>query len=148
VVDHDIFKDDFVKIGFPIREFLVRQKNTPNYRKIAKDRRNKTTPPQLNFVLWSWWLIEYFRHYVSSFHGVEDSKSLAESVAKWGARAIPGIERSMARIQEWVRDGNHRQPNRYPAAMQMLFDVIQLPRISGFYRLDLDSTGQIVPRAL
>lgn len=148
VVDHDIFKDDFIALGFPIEQFLVKSNEPISYKRVARDARNQTTPSQLKFMIWSWWCIEYLRHYITSFHGQEDCELLAEKVAKWGRRSVPGFERGMARIREWISEGKHRQPTQYAAAMQALFDIIQIPTISGFYVVQLDDNNQIVLREM
>jgi hypothetical protein len=144
VVDHDIFKDDFIALGFPIEQFLVKSNEIISYKRVARDARNQTTPSQLKFTIWSWWCIEYLRHYITSFHGQEDCKIIAEKIAKWGVKALPGFGRGMARIREWVSDGKHRQPTQYAAAMRTLFDIIQIPPISGFYAVQLDGDNQVV----
>ena len=148
IIDHDIFKDDFSQLGFPLGQFLVASPENINYKKVARDARDQTTPPHLNFVNWNWWCIEYLRHYMSAMHGLKQSESLADKVAKWGVEAVPGFKSAIARIQEWISEGQHRQPTTYPAAIQKLFDIIQIPRISGFFSLECDDKNQIVVRGL
>ncbi len=148
VIDHDIFKDDFIKLGFPLGQFLVESPENINYKRVARDARDQTIPPQLNFVNWNWWCIEYLRHYISFAHGLKQSGPLAEKVAQWGIKAVPGFKNGMARIREWIGEGRHRQPTTYPAAIQKLFDIVQIPKISGFYCLERDSKNEIVICAL
>ena len=148
VIDHDIFKDEFVKLGFPLGQFLVASPENINYKKVARGARDQTTPPQLNFVNWNWWCIEYLRHHLSTTHGLKQSESLADKVAKWGVEAVPGFKSGMARIREWISEGQHRQPTTYPVAIQKLFDIIQIPKISGFCCLELGGERQIVVRSL
>jgi hypothetical protein len=144
VVHHDIFKDNFTALGFSLEQFLTRSKESINYKKLARDPRNQTTPYS---VLWSWWCIEYLRHYISISHGSKDSGRLADKVAKWGDKAVPKFKQGMALIRQWLSDGKHRQSTEYAVAMQKLFDIIQLPKITGFYSLDMDSNNQIILRA-
>lgn len=148
VIDHDIFKDDFVKLGFPLGQFLVASPENIKYKGVARDARDQTIPPQLNFVNWNWWCIEYLRHYISMTHGLKQSESLADKVSQWGVKAVPGFKSGMARIREWISEGQHRQPTTYPTAIKKLFDIIQIPRISGFYYLELDDKNHIVVRGL
>jgi len=148
VIDHDIFKDDFVKVGFPLGQLLVASPENINYKKVARDSRDQTIPPQLNFVNWNWWCTEYFRHYMSMTHGLKQSESLVDKVSQWGVKAVPGFKSGMDRMREWISAGQHLQPTTYPAAIRKLFDIIQLPKITGFCVLERDSNNQIVVRGL
>lgn len=146
VVDHDIFKEDFVRLGLPLGQFLLASPENINYKSVARGARDQTIPPQLNFVNWNWWCIEYLRHYMSMTHGLKQSESLVDKVSQWGVKAVPGFKSGMARIREWISEGQHRQPTTYATAIKKLFEIIQIPRISSFCSLELDDNKQIVVR--
>jgi hypothetical protein len=143
VIDHDIFKDDFVAMGFPIEQFLAKSNDNPDYEIEAKNSRFKATPSQLQFTYWMWWSREYLIQFAGIEQGVKNSESLAEAVEQWGTQVLPGFRQTIILIRQWLKTGRHRQVESYPAALRNLFDIMQIPPISSFYSLKLANSGQI-----
>lgn len=142
-VDHNIFKDDFISMGFPIESFLAKTGRLPDYENEAKNSSPKGTPAQLLFFDWIWWSREYISNYFGIGQGVEDAETLTDSVEKWGTVVLPEFRQTVILIRQWARNGLYRQAASYPAAIRQLFEIIQMPPISSFYSLKRDHTGQI-----
>ena len=148
VIDHDIFKDDFVAMGFPIEQFLAKPTSYPDYELEAKNSRFNATPLRLQFTYWMWWSREYFIQYAGIEQGVENSESLAQAVEKCGSEVLPGFRQTIVLIRQWLKSGRHRQAESYPAALRNLFDIMQIPSISTFYSLKLANSGQIAVQVI
>jgi hypothetical protein len=143
-VDHNIFKDDFVSMGFPIETFLAKTGSVMDYEIEAKNSPPNGTPPQLLFFDWVWWSREYISNYFGIGQGVENAESLTDSVEKWGSVVLPGFRRTVVLIRQWARNGLYQQATKYPESIRQLFEIIHMPPISSFYFLKRDQAGQII----
>jgi hypothetical protein len=143
-VDHNIFKDDFVSMGFPIESFLAKTGSATDYENEAKNSPPNGTPPQLLFFDWVWWSREYISNYFGIDQGVENAESLTDSVEKWGTVVLPGFRQTVVLIRQWARNGLYQQAAKYPESIRQLFEIMHMPPISSFYFLKRDQTGQII----
>lgn len=131
VVDHDIFVGDFLDAGLPLSQFLGAPASPKsNYKAQWREMQRNPTPPELMFVWWNWWTLEYLRHLISREHGSDVATAAAEQVEKWGARALPGFQKETAKIRDWIKAGNHKNPQSYPGALRQLASLMRLPNPS------------------
>jgi hypothetical protein len=143
-VEHNIFKDDFVSMGFPIESFLAKTGYVPDYENEAKNFPSNGRPPQLLFFDWVWWSREYISNYFGIGQGVENAEFLADSAEKWGTVVLPGFRQTVVLIRQWARIGLYQLAAKYPEAIRQLFEIIHMPPISSFYSFKRDQTGQII----
>ena len=142
IVQHDIFVNEFVAMGFPLSEFIVRRPTAPRYAEEAKSFRGKVLIPDHAWIAWSWWAFEYFNNYLSIKHGDDSAELLAQNAATWGSRVLPGFQRKAEEIRDWAADQRHQQPETYMDALRRLFEIMQLPANLQFCSLVL-APGEI-----
>jgi hypothetical protein len=126
---------DFVTLGHSIDSFItpttakvgVYEREAKKFQKI-----HRATPQVFLWSFYTWWSIEYLRHFISIEHGLRDAQKLANNVLVWGDKALPEFGSVAKKIREWIARGEHRDPESYVPALQQLLALIQMPRASSF----------------
>ncbi len=137
VIEHQIFVNDFTVMGFALSEFLAAENDSDNYEEHSKEGDFKSLNDRFKWIVWSWWALEFLRHYISMSHGRTAAKTLAQSAAHWGTKACgPEFGVCVEQIRQWIMVERYRSPEGYAPALSSLFALMQLPPITSFCVLE------------
>ena len=143
LLEHELMIDSFLDLGFTKENFLGCLSPPPDYEGLASG-----VWPTLccrEDIGFSWWCLEYFRHWVSMRHSAEDeAEAYADRALYWGSRVYPGLGRTAKQIRKLIESEALRDSTRYPFHVNELLRFMKLPTLTGWATL-LPGKGR--PRA-
>ena len=141
-VHHEIIFQKFVTLGFH-KEFFLSENVTPmGYLKLFESKSQERHPREINF---SRWCIEYVRHLFSARHGGgRDYLRYAQDSLNWGSRIHPELKQTAANIDQWVEAGVFKNPDHYPRQVNLLLELMRIPKYTGWVTLKRSKYGKTI----
>jgi hypothetical protein len=145
-VQHEMFVDEFVKLGFDRSKFLTRI-GSPDYETLATRhnaliRLNPLLAAQTSVV----WSEMYLLFWMAARHGYDQAQAIAEETLTWGTRVHAELPDMVPQLRQWVLDGRFRDFERYPAELNDLYQLMKIPRATSWVVLKASQSGPAVFR--
>jgi hypothetical protein len=120
-------------MGFEAKHFLERRVTPIDYRELFESNRQNLHAGEVDF---SGWCIEYIKHLFSARHGCsEDHLRYAQDALIWGSKLYPELRQTAARIDSWFETGAFKDPDQYPRQINLLLELVRIPRFDGWATL-------------
>lgn len=136
LIHHELNIESFKEIGYARKHFLG-SLSSPNrdYKSMALNPLpEKLYDYEFGF---SWWCLEYFRHWISIRHGNSlEVKKYAEDALHWGCQIHPKLGHAVEDMMNWVKIGEYKNPDRYPYQINTLMEIMKVPKITFFACLE------------
>jgi hypothetical protein len=141
LLEHEVIFDAFCRLGFDETKFLTDLPVPPNYEEIvAISLPSSTRAEMLEF---SWWCLEFFRHWLSSRHGLGSAASAhADSALYWGMKVYPPLEEAVRQIVATVESGMLRNNGVYATCVNRVLQIMRLPGYSEWVIIKAGSEGE------
>jgi hypothetical protein len=143
-VQHEIFVEEYVNLGFDRQKFLTRA-SAPDYENLARRHRALIA---LNASLAgptsTMWSEMYMLFWMAARHGYDDAGAIAQETLRWGGELYPQLPGMAAAMREWVADGRFRDFRNYPRELDRLYAWAGIPAASQWVTLRTSSSGQPV----
>ena len=118
--------DDFLELGFNKENFLGCVSPAPDYQRLASETFNYSE--YTKSISYSWWCLEYFRHWVSARHSSGNkSEAYAYDALFWGSKVHPEMKETVKKIQEIVDSGAIKDVKKHHCYVNQLFEAIRIP---------------------
>jgi hypothetical protein len=144
LVQHELNYDHFAALGFDRNNFLMRADYEGGSLQHVRAGLQNGFPWGIGFTLWC---CEYLSHFFGARHGGgEDSVQQAREALELGNRLYPELGNVAAEIILWFDIGTYKDPCQYPAQIGILFDLMRLPRFTGWAKLEF--SGLKTPTAV
>jgi len=143
LIGHELIFNQFVGIGFDGSNFLREPSPVPNYEGLAR----KAVPSQgyITAVGFPWWCLEYYRHWISTRHGLPpDTMRYADSAAHWGSKVHSDLVDALSAMRDWIAGGEFKNPVKYPIEINKLLSIMKLPHVTGWAALRGKEPGKPV----
>jgi len=127
-IQHEIFFDEFLSLGFDRNEFIQLTSALSNPEEETRELvrlRNEGVPMRLLRPIW-WG--NFFRNLISSRH-VADASLVAEGYTQLGPSVFPEFAEDCSRIMRWISCGDFRSPERAARALNELLPILGLPGV-------------------
>lgn len=129
LVEHELILEKFIDIGFDKRNFLGCISPPPDYKKLAS-----TAVGSLFYrkgIGFSWWCLEYFRHWISTRHWIGDEPAIyADCALFWGSKVHPSLKATAQNIRELIEAGVLTNKKRYHHHVNTLLELMKIPKFT------------------
>jgi hypothetical protein len=145
LLEHELIIDIFLGLGFDKANFLGCLSPAPDYQHLA----SKVWPSLgcREEVGFSWWCLEYFRHWVSTRHWVgEEADIYADGALYWGSKVYPGLQDTAKQIRNLIESGAIRDSKQYPFHVNTLLRFMKVPQFTEWASIQTGGYGK--PRAI
>lgn len=136
LIHHELNIESFKKIGYAKKHFLGSV--TPprgDYKAMVLNPLPERSYD--NAYGFSWWCLEYFRHWISIRHGKAlEAKSYVEDALHWGFQMHPELQNAAKEMRNWVKIGEYKNPDRYPYQINALMEIMNVPKVTFFAYLE------------
>jgi hypothetical protein len=144
IVHHEIFFQKFIALGFDRKRFLAKPATQIDYGNLIKRRPDKDHSEKVGFPRWC---IEYLSHWVAARHGGSKKYlQYAQEALDWGSQLHPELKQTTADVGRWFEAGTFKDPRQYPRQVNLLLDLMRIPRFTGWVILEHSEPGN--PRAV
>ncbi len=143
LIEHEINIDMFLELGFNKSDFLGYHSSAPNYQNLAL----KALPTEgyISEIGFSWWCLEFFRHWISSRHGVgEEASRDAQNALYWGSRVHPELTQATSKIRNLIESGKIKRKGEYSEHVNTLLELMRIPKYTGWAVLVNQGKGKPV----
>jgi len=144
IVHHEIFFQRFIALGFDKKRFLAKPAMQIDYGNLVKGRPDKVHTEKAGFPRWC---IEYVSHWVTARHsGSGNYLRYAQDALDRGSQLHPELKQTAGEIGRWFEAGTFKDPRQYPRQVNLLLNLMRIPRFTGWVILELSEPGK--PRAV
>ena len=144
VVHHEIFFQMFVALGFDKRRFLANPATQIDYGNLIKRKPDTVYAETVGFPRWC---MEYVRHLFNARHGGNGNYlRYAQDALDRGSQFHPELRQTAVEIGRWFEAGTFKDPRQYPRQVNLLLNLMRIPRFTGWVILELPEPGK--PRAV
>ena len=113
-----------------------------DYRKRLKSNCRNLHADDVDF---SGWCIEYIRHLFSARHGgSKDHLRSPQDALIWGSRLHPELKQTAAQIDGWIETGAFKDPDQYPRQVNVLLELMRIPKYTGWVILMHCEAGKTI----
>ena len=147
LLEHELNIEIFLRLGFEKSNFLGRCEPAPDYPALA----SKATPSQgyVEEVDFSWWCLEYLRHWITTRHGAGAEVARdADNALHWGSKVHPELEETANKITELIESGQIKDSNQYPQQFNSLLQLMKIPKFTGWVAIQRYGDGKPVATRL
>ncbi len=129
LLEHELFLEEFLNLGFDKNNFLGSISPPPDYEKLASAALNsRFYRKEIGF---SWWCLEYFRHWVSTRHWIGDEPGIyADYALFWGSRVHHSMRRTAKQIMELIESGALLDKRRHHHYVNRLLELMRIPKFT------------------
>jgi hypothetical protein len=135
MVGHEIYISNFKALGYLKRHFLAKAAPPSfDYKAMAVN----TFPQRYDWEIgFSWWCLEYFRHWISMRHGQSlELQKYANDALEWGSELHPALRQAVDKMMEWVKIGEFKKPGQYIHQINNLMEIMKIPKIKNWALLE------------
>ncbi len=145
LLEHELIIDVFLGLGFDKANFLGCLSPAPDYQHLAS--KFKVSLGFREEIGFSWWCLEYFRHWVSTRHWVGDEADIyADSALYWGSKVYPGLQDAAKQIRQLIESGAIQDSKQYPFHVNTLLRFMKVPKFTEWASIKTGGYGK--PRAI
>ena len=135
IVQHEIFMKDFKALGYLKSNFI-----------------GPVLPPQIDYSRvdlellshpvytphgFSWWCLEYFRHWMNMRMGKTlEAEPYAKGALQWGSKQHPLLNQAAKEMTEWVKLGIFKRPEQYVQQVNYLLEIMKIPQATMWASLE------------
>lgn len=129
LLEHELFLKEFINLGFDKNNFLGSISPPPDYEKLASAALNSIFyRKEIGF---SWWCLEYFRHWISTRHWIGDEPGIyADYALFWGSRVHSSMRRTVKEIMKLIESGSLLDKNRHHHYVNKLLELMRIPKFT------------------
>jgi hypothetical protein len=126
ILEHELIFDNFLDLGFSMKNFLGYLSPPPDYQKLAAEA---TASFGYNKKIgFSWWCLEYLRHWVSTRHWAGDEAEMyAESALYWGSIVHPEMRIIAQKIRDLIESGALKDTKNHHHCVNVLLELMRFP---------------------
>ncbi len=140
LVEHEIILEKFIAIGFDKRNFLGCISPPPDYKKLASTAIGSLF--YRNEIGFSWWCLEYFRHWISTRHWIGDEPAIyADYALFWGSKVHPSLKTTAQNIRELIESGVLTNKKHYHHHVNTLLELMKIPKFTEWAFIQPGSDG-------
>jgi hypothetical protein len=147
LVEHELILDPFLDMGFEKKTFLSSLSPAPDYQKLVS-----MALPSLGYneqIGFSWWCLEYFRHWVSTRHWVGDEAQIcADNSLYWGSKVHTEIKVIAPKIRGLVESGALQDIKQHHRHVNTLLTLMRIPVFTDWVTIQPSSEGRPVATPL
>jgi hypothetical protein len=143
LLEHELIIQVFLDLGFDKANFLGHLSPAPDYQVVAAN----ALPSQgyVEAVGFSWWCLEYLRHWVSTRHWVGDEPALyADSALYWGSRVHPEMRETVTQIRGLLESEALKDIRQYPRCVNRLLQLMRVPKFTDWAAIQTHGPGKPV----
>jgi hypothetical protein len=142
VVQHEINFQTFAALGFNKQDFLAKRVIPRADRKLLKSTSENNHIGGGDF---SRWCMEYIGHWLNARHGGGNDHLLcAQDTLHRGSRVHPELKQTVAEIDQWFEAGAFKDPDQYPRQMNLLLELMRIPKYTGWVILKRCEAGKTI----
>ena len=143
LVEHEINIDMFQDLGFKKDSYLGHPSPASDYQQIASEFLSSGN--HIKEIGFSWWCLEYFRHWVSTRHGFgKEAIRDANNALDWGSQVHPELIHATEQIRTMIECGKIKDKKEYPDQINTLLELMRLPKFIGWAILQSNEQGKPV----
>jgi hypothetical protein len=143
LLEHELILEPFLDLGFEKKTFLGCLSPAPDYQKLAS-----TARPDLGYheqIGFSWWCLEYFRHWISTRHWVGDEARIyADSALYWGSKVHPEMKAAAREICKFIDSGSLMGKGEHHHNVNNLLEFMKIPIFTEWLTIQTGSDGEPV----
>jgi hypothetical protein len=143
LLEHELTLDTFLQLEFEKKNFLGYLSPAPDYQKLVS-----MTLPSLGYneqIGFSWWCLEYFRHWVSTRHWVGDEAYIyGDSALFWGSKVHPEMRIIAQKIREFIESGALTEIKNHHHHVNTLLTLMRIPVFTEWVTIQPGSEGSPV----
>ena len=145
LLEHELIIEAFLNFGFEKKNFLSCLSPAPDYQEVAS-----TVLPSLKEQIgFSWWCLEYFRHWISIRHWVGDKAQIcADNALYWGSKVHPEIKVIAPKIRGLLESGALTDIKNHHRHVNTLLTLMRIPVFTDWATIQLSSEGRPVANRL
>lgn len=141
LLEHELIHKAFSDLGLDTRKFLASLSPPPDYRKAVS-----TALVSMSYrreVGFSWWCLEYFRHWISTRHWPGDEPAIyADWALYWGSKIHPEIKTTARKIRELIESGVLSNIRKHPYYVNMLLGLMKIPIFTHWALIRIQKDGK------
>jgi hypothetical protein len=143
LLEHELILEMFLGLGFDKSNFLGCLSPPPDYKKLASTALNSSGyKEEIGF---SWWCLEYFRHWVSTRHWVGDEPSIyADYALCWGSKVNPQLKITANKIRALIESGVLTDIKNHHHRVNALLELMKIPVFTEWVTIQTSSDGKPV----
>lgn len=140
LVEHELILEKFIDIGFDKRNFLGCISPPPDYKKLASAAVGSLFyRKEIGF---SWWCLEYFRHWISTRHWIGDEPAIyADSALFYGSKVHPSMKATAQDIRDLIEAGVLTNKKQYHHHVNTLLELMKIPKFTEWAFIQPGSDG-------
>jgi hypothetical protein len=143
LLEHELIIEAFLGVGFKKKNFLGCLSPAPDYQKLVS-----MALPSLGYneqIGFSWWCLEYFRHWISIRHWVGDEAQIgADNAFYWGSKVHPEIKVIAPKIRGLVESGALTDIKNHHRHVNTLLTLMRIPVFTDWATIQPSSEGRPV----
>jgi hypothetical protein len=147
LLEHELIVKAFQGVGFKKKNFLGCLSPAPDYQKLAS-----RALPSLGYseqIGFSWWCLEYFRHWISTRHWVGDEADIyADSALYWGSKVHHDMRITAQKIREFIESGALTDIKNHHHHVNALLELMRIPIFAEWVKIQVCSDGKPVANRL
>jgi hypothetical protein len=131
LVQHEVTIQSFMELGYSKSRFLGKLVPPIDYKqKVLNPLPNEVYIPEVGF---SWFCLEYFRHWITTRHSKDSNTArFAQSALEWGSRLHPELQQTAVEMVGWVENGGFKNPDQYAQQFNHLLELMRIPKFTGW----------------
>jgi len=143
LLEHELILEMFLGLGFDKSNFLGCLSPPPDYKKLASTALNSSGyKEEIGF---SWWCLEYFRHWVSTRHWVGDEPGIhADYALYWGSKVNPQLKITANKIRALIESGALTDIKNHHHHVNALLELMKIPIFREWATIQTSSDGKPV----
>ena len=128
LIEHELMIEMFLGLGFEKSNFLACLSPPPDYRELASKAKGFFCyKEEIGF---SWWCLEYFRHWISTRHSMGNEAHIyANNALYWGSKVHPEIKVIAPKIRGLLESGALMDIKKPSSPCQYTFNVDENPGV-------------------
>jgi hypothetical protein len=141
LIEHELMIEMFLGLGFEKSNFLACLSPPADYRELAS--KAKGFFGYKEGIGFSWWCLEYFRHWVSTRHWVGDEAQIcADNALYWGSKVHPEIKVIAPKIRGLVESGALQDSKQHHHHVNTLLTLMGIPVFTEWVTIQTISDGE------
>ena len=109
-----------------------------DYRKLFNRKSENGYVAEVDFPRWC---IAYLGHLFTARHGRnEECMHYAQDALDWGSRLYPELKGAIVAINRWFDKGAFKDPDQYPREVNVLLELMRIPKYNGWVILELSES--------
>ncbi|MCW5784038.1 MAG: hypothetical protein KIT39_12065 [Nitrospirales bacterium] len=147
LVHHEINIGNFKALGYLKRDFLGSASPPPfDYKRKVLN----TLPHSYDWHIgFSWWCLEYFRHWISLRHGRSlEVNNHAKDALQWGSEVHPTLKQAAEGMMEWVKFGEFKNSSQYVDQVNNLLEIMKIPKVTKWVLLECPNPQRPIAKRL